>query len=113
MTEPGKVIFACDESGAKDYANQDEQYPGEVGVCGGVLVPCDYPEEKLAPFHDLIAKYPPPTGKLHIADLPGDQKEALRRDLYAAALAIGLPCFWYAILSCGLPLNVQRGATDA
>ena len=101
MTELTKIIFACDESGAKGYANQDETYPGEVGVFAGILIPHDYPEEKLAPFHALITKYTPESGKLHIADLPDDQKEALRQDVYAAILNSNLPCFWYAIHVAG------------
>lgn len=101
MTEPTRIIFVCDESGAKGYADQDEQYPDEVGIFAGILIPEDYAKEKLIPFQNLIAKYTPPTGKLHIADLPDDQKEALRRDVYAAILDSGLPCFWYAIHVAG------------
>jgi hypothetical protein len=33
------VILACDESGAKGYADGDEQSPGEVGVFAGIMVP--------------------------------------------------------------------------
>ncbi len=70
MTEPTRIIFACDESGAKGYADQDERYPGEVGVFAGILMPEDDVCQKLFPFQNLIAKYTPPSGKLHIADLP-------------------------------------------
>ena len=108
MTEPTRIIFACDESGAKGYADRDEQYPGEVGIFAGILIPEDYAGEKLAPFQDLIAKYTPPTGKLHIADLPEDQKEALRRDAYAAILDSGLPCFWYRDSSRWILPMVQK-----
>lgn len=34
-----KFILACDESGAKGYADQDEQFPGQIGVFAGLLVP--------------------------------------------------------------------------
>jgi hypothetical protein len=30
--------MACDESGAKGYANQNEAYDGEVGVFAGIMV---------------------------------------------------------------------------
>ena len=33
-----KIVFACDESGAKGYADQTESFPGEVGVFAGILV---------------------------------------------------------------------------
>ncbi|NOG73937.1 hypothetical protein [Roseicella sp. DB1501] len=101
MTGPTRVIFACDESGAKGYANQDEQYTGEVGVFAGILIPEDCVPEKLPPFQKLITKYTPSSGKLHIADLPDAQKDALRRDTYAAIQDSGLPCFWYAIHVAG------------
>jgi hypothetical protein len=101
MTEPTHIIFACDESGAKGYADQDEQCPGQVGVFAGILIPGDYAQEKLRPFQDLIANYAPPSGKLHIADLPEDRKEALRKDVYSFIQSSGLPCFWYAIHVAG------------
>lgn len=39
MTNLTKVIFACDESGAKEYADKGENYPGEIGVFAGILIP--------------------------------------------------------------------------
>ena len=101
MTEPTRIIFACDESGAKGYADQDEQYPGEVGVFAGFLVLEGNLAEKLPPFQALIPKYSSPDGKLHIADLSPEQQEALRQDVYQAILNSGLPCFWYAIHVAG------------
>ncbi|MDO9499115.1 hypothetical protein [Falsiroseomonas sp.] len=101
MTEPTRIIFACDESGAKGYADQDEQFPGEVGVFAGILMPESCAGQKLGPFQDLVAKYTPPSGKLHIADLLDEQKQALREDVYAAIQNSGLPCFWYAIHVAG------------
>ncbi len=80
---------------------QDEKYPGEVGVFAGILMPEDCVGEKVPLFQNLIAKFTPSSGKLHIADLPEDQKEALRRDVYAAVQDSGLPCFWYAIHVAG------------
>lgn len=101
MTEPTRIILACDESGAKGYADQPEQYPGEVGVFAGFLIPEDKLDEKLPPFQALIPKYTPPGGKLHIADLTPEQQEALRQDVYEVIRNSGLPCFWYAIHVAG------------
>lgn len=36
-----KVIFVCDESGAKGYADHEETYPGETGVFAGIMEPSD------------------------------------------------------------------------
>lgn len=96
-----KIILACDESGAKGYADQDEQSPGQVGVFAGVFVP----EEVLAAAEQrleaAIAPYRGNNGKLHITDLPPGQQGGLRADLFAAILKLNLPCFWYAIHVAG------------
>lgn len=96
-----KIILACDESGAKGYADQDEQFPGQVGVFAGLFVP----EERLAPaqlrLEAAIAPYRGNDGKLHITDLPPTQQGGLRADLFAAILDLNLPCFWYAIHIAG------------
>lgn len=105
-----KVILYCDESGAKGYADQNEAYPGEVGVFAGIMVP----EERLSTtridFDRIAAHYAPGTGKLHIADLVPSQQEALRSDLFAAIRNSGLPCFWYAIHVAGLNAHHQSKA---
>jgi len=96
-----KVILACDESGAKGYADQDEQFPGQVGVFAGLFVP----EERLAAAEQrleaAIAPYRGSNGKLHITDLTPVQQGGLRSDLFAAILELDLPCFWYAIHVAG------------
>ena len=52
-----KVFLYCDESGAKGYANQNEAYPGEIGVFAGIMVP----EERLEPvklvFDEIAARF--------------------------------------------------------
>jgi hypothetical protein len=101
MESPSRIIFACDESGAKGYADQDEQYPGEVGVFAGILVPEECADTILGRFQGLIKKYTPESGKLHIADLPECQKEALREDVFEAIQESRVPCFWYAIHVAG------------
>ncbi|WP_066663325.1 MULTISPECIES: hypothetical protein [unclassified Sphingomonas] len=96
-----KIILACDESGAKGYADQDEQFPGQVGVFAGLFVP----EEKLRlaeqQLEAAIAPYRGTDGKLHITDLAPAQQAGLRADIFAAVLALKLPCFWYAIHVAG------------
>ena len=96
MTETN-VIFACDESGAKGKGDKREAYPGEVGVFAGFLVPEEIDLTARPVFQAIYEKYKPPTGKLHISDLPQDQQVALRQDVYAAIGKLNLPCFWYAI----------------
>ena len=82
MPEGRHVVLACDESGAKGYADQDESFPGEVGAFAGILIPQQEREEKARPvFQALCDHYRPASGKLHIADLAPEQQEALRADL--------------------------------
>jgi hypothetical protein len=102
MTDPTKLIFACDESGAKGYADQDESFPGEVGVFAGILIPNEPLEEISKSFQKIYDQYKPEKGKLHIADLPNNLKESLRQDVYKAIRYFQLPCFWYAIHVAGL-----------
>jgi hypothetical protein len=102
MTTTTNVVFACDESGAKGYADQVESYAGEVGVFAGILVPQEREETARPEFQVIYDRYKPATGKLHIADLPPDRQEALRQDVYAAIRKLNLPCFWYAIHVDGL-----------
>lgn len=97
-----KVILYCDESGAKGYADQDEAYPGEVGVFAGIMVPDELLATTRIEFDRIAAHYATEAGKLHIADLVPSQQEALRTDLFAAIRSSGLPCFWYAIHVAGL-----------
>jgi hypothetical protein len=102
MADPTKLILACDESGAKGYADQDEAYPGEVGVFAGILIPEECLERITPKFQGIYDRYKPASGKLHIADLQDHLKEALRRDVYGAIRDFRLPCFWYAIHVAGL-----------
>ena len=107
-----KVLLYCDESGAKGYANQDEAYPGEIGVFAGIMVP----EECLATvkpaFDQIAARYTPASGKLHIADLPPEQQGAMRDELFVAIKGTNLPCFWYAIHVAGLHAHHQFQRTQ-
>ena len=97
-----RQFLYCDESGAKGYADQNEAYPGEIGVFAGIMVP----EECLATvkpvFDQIAARYMPESGKLHIADLSPEQQGAIRDELFVAIKSTKLPCFWYAIHVAGL-----------
>jgi hypothetical protein len=102
MSNPTHIIFACDESGAKGFADNDERLPGEVGVFAGILMPQEYVAQRLPPFQAVVQKYARQDGKLHIAELNPTEKEALRNDMYEAIRKSELPCFWYAIHVAGL-----------
>ena len=102
MTTTTNVVFGCDESGAKGYADQVEAYACEVGVFAGILVPQECEATARPECQAIYDRYKPTTGKLHIAELPPDQQEALRQDVYAAIRKLNLPCFWYAIHVDGL-----------
>ncbi|WP_010161903.1 hypothetical protein [Sphingomonas sp. PAMC 26617] len=96
-----KFIFACDESGAKGYADQDEQYPGQVGVFAGLLVPESVLAQTETALEAAIAPNRGTDGKLHITGLQAAAQAALRHDLYDAIRRCQLPCFWYAIHVAG------------
>lgn len=96
------VVFACDESGAKGYADQTESYPGEVGVFAGILVPEECDAKTRLEFQSIYEKHKSTDGKLHIADLPPEHQQVLRNDVYAAIRKFKLPSFWYAIHVDGL-----------
>lgn len=96
-----RIVFACDESGAKGYADQGEAYDGEVGVFAGIMVPDSQLTAVEADFGAIEAKYRPAAGKLHIADLAPADQNALRGDIYAAIRKHRLPCFWYAVHVAG------------
>ena len=101
--EPIRAILACDESGAKGYANQREEFHGEVGVMAGILIHEKIAEETHAAFQGIYKEFKPSTAnKLHIADLRPERQEALRKEIYRTIVWLGLPCFWYAIHVEGL-----------
>lgn len=105
-----KVFFYCDESGAKGYANQDETFPGEVGVFAGIMVPEECLATVKSTFDQIASRYKPASGKLHIADIAPEQQEAMRNELFAAIRGAKLPCFWYAIHVSGLHAHHQSQA---
>ncbi|BCG82602.1 hypothetical protein MesoLj113b_61440 [Mesorhizobium sp. 113-3-3] len=96
-----RIIFACDESGAKGYADRDEAFDGEVGLFAGVMVPESHLAAVEADLQIVVQRYQTDAQKLHIADLPPDRQGALRDDIYAVIRKHQLPCFWYAIHVAG------------
>lgn len=102
MTETSNIILACDESGAKGYADQQESYPGEVGVFAGILVPEEREYVARTAFQEIYDRYQPVSGKLHIAELEPAEQSNLRNDIYEKVRTLELPCLWYAIHVAGL-----------
>jgi hypothetical protein len=92
-----RMIVACDESGAKGYANQREQRDGEVGVFAGILIDATQEAAIRPDFQDVYDRFVPSNGKFHIADLDPAAQQALRDAVNAAVAKHNLPCFWYAI----------------
>jgi hypothetical protein len=96
------IILACDESGAKGYADRDEAFPGETGVFAGLMAPAEF-VAKVAPDFDVVAaKYATPEGKLHITDLPFEKQAALRNEMFELIRAHKLPCLYEAVHVAGL-----------
>ena len=102
MDRTTNVILACDESGAKGYADQQEHHPGETGVFAGIVVSQEIETVARPEFQRIYDRYKPATGKLHITGLPADQQKALRQDVYSAIRKLRLPCLWYALHVEGL-----------
>lgn len=96
-----KFILACDESGAKGYADQDEQFPGQIGVFAGLLVPDEILAQVEAALEAAIAPHRGGDGKLHITDIEATAQADLRQRLFDAIRELRLPCFWYAIHVAG------------
>lgn len=105
-----KIILACDESGAKGYANQDEQFPGQVGVFAGLLVPEEILNQTEAALEKVIAPHRGGDGKLHITDLEATAQNKLRQRLFEAIRELEIPCFWYAIHVAGYHRDHTRNA---
>jgi hypothetical protein len=96
-----KVVLACDESGAKGYADQDEQFPGEVGVFAGLLVPEDILQQVETDLEAVLTPFRKDDAKLHITDLDPAQQEILRNGVYVVIEKLKIPCFWYAVHVAG------------
>lgn len=95
------VILACDESGAKGYADRDEACPEETGVFAGLMAPADCVAKVAPDFDAVAAKYATAAGKLHITDLSPEKQAALRNEMFALVRTHKLPCFYEAVHVAG------------
>lgn len=95
------IVLACDESGAKSYADRDEAYSGEIGVFAGLMAPADFVAQAGPDFDTVAAKYATPEGKLHITDLSPSNQAALRNEMFELIRTHRIPCFYEAIHVAG------------
>ena len=98
---PKRIILACDESGAKGYADKDESRPSEVGVFAGLMVPDELIVRATDRLVEAVASHRLADGKLHITDLQPAEQADLRARIFDAIRVLQLPCFWYAIHVAG------------
>jgi hypothetical protein len=90
---PQLVVLAYDESGAKGYADRDEQTAGEVGVFVGIMVPGEHLASMQMQFDTIAQKYQTSPGKVHITDLAHAQQGQLRKEMFDLIEQLQLPCF--------------------
>jgi hypothetical protein len=88
------VVLACDESGAKGYADRDEEVRGEAGVFAGIMVPGELLATAQAQFDAIAARYQTTPGKVHITDLTPAQQAQLRREMFDLIIQLRAPCFF-------------------
>ena len=103
-----RLVLACDESGAKGYADRDERVRAEVGVFAGILVPQEILAIAQSKFDVIAARYQTSPGKVHITDLTPDQQAQLRGETYQAITELRLPCFFEAVHVAGFHAYFRR-----
>ncbi|WP_431202492.1 hypothetical protein ACQ86E_26470 [Bradyrhizobium betae] len=116
IAAPQFIVFACDESGAKGYADRDEQSPGEVGVFAGIMVPGELLAGAQSQFDAIAKKYETSAGKVHITDLAPEQQGQLRKEFFDLIEQLRLPCFFEATYVAGFHayfLRVQAMIEEA
>jgi hypothetical protein len=94
------IYFICDESGAKGYSDKQEQYLGETGVMAGFIIPLENIDEVRTDLDAISQKFTS-TGKLHITDIPPDDQEKLRNEIFNYLIIRKIPCLYEAIYSQG------------
>src|SRR5260370_23522559 len=105
------VVMVCDESGAKGYADRDEQFAGEVGVFAGIMVPGQLLTSAQTQFDNIARRYQTGGDKVHITDLAHAQQQQLRRKMFDLITNLRLPCFFEAIHVAGFHRYFQRYET--
>lgn len=98
MTE---VILVLDESGAKGYSDNQENYPGELGVMAGYLVPANQLASLNASLEAIRNQFAI-NGKLHITGLSTEQQGALRQAIYNCLQQANVRWVYEAIYVQGL-----------
>ncbi len=91
-----KFYLVCDESGAKGYSGNLEQYEGEIGVMAGFVVPDKIFSEVRSETNKVRDQYFN-DGKLHITDLSPEQQEQLRNEVFAFVKNNNITCIYEAI----------------
>lgn len=91
------IYLICDESGAKGCSDISEAYPGETGVFAGYLVDQDQLPIIRDRMTTIAYKYFANAAKYHIADLPNEKKEELRREVFEVIEQSNLTCIYEAI----------------
>lgn len=104
------VILACDESGAKGYADRDEQVLGEVGVFAGIMVAGELLATAQVQFDAVAVRYQTSPGKVHITDLTPPQQAQLRQEMFDLITTLQVPCFFEAIHVAGFHVFFRRYA---
>lgn len=101
-----KVFLIIDESGAKGYADNKEQYAGEIGVMAGYI----FGEEQLDTIQcslDAIQNNYISDGKMHITNLSPEDQLSLRHEIFNFLLKSKTPCLYEAIHSEGFHKEFQ------
>ncbi|WP_309266399.1 hypothetical protein [Aeromonas salmonicida] len=96
-----KLILVVDESGAKGYADQKENYSGETGVVAGFLFPESEYEQHETKLNIIRNSYNS-DGKLHITDLDANTQKNLREDIIKYLEANEVVCVFEAMYVEGL-----------
>lgn len=102
------IYLVCDESGAKGYSSQKEQYSGEVGIFAGLLITDHQLEAFDLKMQELVKNHTSNMSKRHIADLPSDKAQKLRKDVFQAIKNYKLVCLYEAIHVQGFYCEANR-----
>lgn len=110
-----EVLFVCDESGAKGFANKPEQVKKEIGLLAGVIIPKAAEAEVRNKMTAIASKCPPSAdGKLHITGMGEADSEALREEVFQLIKDNKLVCVYSATAAEGFHSSFQQlKAADA
>lgn len=105
------LVFVCDESGAKGYADQPERFPGEVGVIAGYMLPANRLDAVAADLDAICLPFRRAGRKLHVTEL-GPDAERLRAAVYGYFLRHDIPFAYEATHAQGF-FDFHRGKPGA